>query len=64
MTQTIDTARLTLLLNDLRLPAFNQGWPTSPATISGKMVTSSRLPNVILILAVPKVVFEVVSAGL
>ena len=27
MTQSIDSARLTLLLNDLRLPAFKQGWP-------------------------------------
>ena len=27
MTQNIDSARLTLLLNDLRLPAFKQGWP-------------------------------------
>ncbi len=26
MTQTIDTAHLTFLLNDFRLPAFNQGW--------------------------------------
>lgn len=27
MSQNIDSARLTLLLNDLRLPAFKQGWP-------------------------------------
>ena len=27
MTQGIDSARLTLLLNDLRLPAIKQGWP-------------------------------------
>lgn len=27
MTGNIDSARLTLLLNDLRLPAFKQGWP-------------------------------------
>ena len=27
MTQSIDTARLTLILNDLRLPAIKQGWP-------------------------------------
>jgi DNA replication protein DnaC len=27
MTHNIDSARLTLLLNDLRLPAFKQGWP-------------------------------------
>ena len=26
MSQTIDAARLTLLLNDLRLPAIKQGW--------------------------------------
>ena len=26
MTQTIDSARLTLILNDLRLPAIKQGW--------------------------------------
>ena len=26
MSQTIDGARLTLLLNDLRLPAIKQGW--------------------------------------
>jgi len=26
MTQSIDGARLTLLLNDLRLPAIKQGW--------------------------------------
>src|ERR1700693_6345220 len=28
MSQTIDGARLTLLLNDLRLPAIKQGWAT------------------------------------
>ena len=27
MTQSIDSARLTLILNDLRLPAIKQGWP-------------------------------------
>ena len=27
MTQSIDTARLTLMLNDLRLPAIKQDWP-------------------------------------
>jgi hypothetical protein len=27
MTQTIDRARLTLILNDLRLPAIKQSWP-------------------------------------
>ena len=27
MTGTIDAARLTLMLNDLRLPAIKQGWP-------------------------------------
>jgi DNA replication protein DnaC len=26
MTQTIDSARLTLILNDLRLPAIKHGW--------------------------------------
>src|SRR5882762_7813026 len=26
MTQSIDSARLTLILNDLRLPAIKQGW--------------------------------------
>ena len=28
MTVNIDSARLTLMLNDLRLPAIKQGWPT------------------------------------
>jgi len=28
MTQSIDNARLTLILNDLRLPAIKQGWPS------------------------------------
>ena len=28
MSQSIDGARLTLLLNDLRLPAIKQGWAT------------------------------------
>ena len=28
MTQSIDSARLTLILNDLRLPAIKQGWPS------------------------------------
>jgi hypothetical protein len=28
MTQSIDIARLTLMLNDLRLPAIKQDWPT------------------------------------
>ncbi len=27
MTQSIDIARLTLMLNDLRLPAIKQHWP-------------------------------------
>ena len=27
MTVNIDSARLTLMLNDLRLPAIKQGWP-------------------------------------
>ena len=27
MTGTIDAARLTLMLNDLRLPAIKQDWP-------------------------------------
>src|ERR1700741_4707623 len=27
MTQSIDSARLTLILNDLRLPAIKQSWP-------------------------------------
>ena len=27
MTETIDAARLTLMLNDLRLPAIKQDWP-------------------------------------
>ena len=27
MTHSIDTARLTLMLNDLRLPAIKQDWP-------------------------------------
>jgi hypothetical protein len=27
MTQSIDGARLTLILNELRLPAIKQGWP-------------------------------------
>ena len=27
MTQDIDRARLTLMLNDLRLPAIKQDWP-------------------------------------
>src|SRR6204780_3502517 len=31
MSETIDGARLTLLLNDLRLPAIKQGWAAFPA---------------------------------
>ena len=27
MTRDIDNARLTLILNELRLPAIKQGWP-------------------------------------
>ena len=27
MTESIDSARLTLILNDLRLPAIKHGWP-------------------------------------
>ncbi len=27
MTENIDRARLTLMLNDLRLPAIKQNWP-------------------------------------
>ena len=49
MTQSIDTARLTLMLNDLRLPAIKQDWPPLPSGRTRKAgpppASSPRSPN-------------------
>jgi len=54
MTQSIDSARLTLILNDLRLPAIKQGWSAFGRTGGqGRMarprflaaLASTRSPN-------------------
>jgi len=55
MTQSIDSARLTLILNDLRLPAIKQAGPPSPNGRTGKdgpppasspPSLNTKLPNV------------------
>src|ERR1700722_16393389 len=43
MTQTIDGARLTLLLNDLRLPAIKQGWAAFAARADKEGWPAARL---------------------
>jgi hypothetical protein len=46
MTQSIDGARLTLILNDLRLPAIKQGWSAfAERAASSPRSPSTRSPN-------------------